>query len=104
MTTYWLKGEITPDRQLKVDLPSDIPAGTVQIAVLPEGEGVAARWTEAEVEAMFAQKAKDVKTGAAIVAELGDVIGSWADLEIDDPVEWLLEQRRLAENKRGITW
>jgi hypothetical protein len=95
MTTYWLKGEITPDRQLKVDLPSDIPAGTVQIAVLPEGEGVAATWTEAEVEAMLKP---ELQSNAEIVAWLQSEPTGWEDSP--DGATWVEQQRLKAQLKR----
>ena len=43
--------------------------------------------------------------GAKVVALLDQLdMSAWEALDIDDPVEWVKNQRREAERQRGITW
>ncbi len=72
MTTLKLKGFITEDRQLKVDLPDDVPAGEVEIT-LEIDQSI----TEEELKELMTFKPA---TGAEIADMLEAEDGWWEDM------------------------
>ena len=94
MVTITLKGYITEDGQIKVDLPENHPVGEVTLIIEPVDDE--APWTDEEIDELLRP---EPKTGAEIVQNLA--IGSWSDLGIKDGVEWVEEQRRKRREKRG---
>ncbi len=105
MDTIKLKGFITDNGELKVDLPPDLPSGEVEVTIQPVEQPVAEQeelpweerpWTEEEIREMLKP---NPKTGAEIVA-LGHT-GGWEHYGIKDSVEWIEEQRRKRREQRG---
>lgn len=100
MVALHLKGLITEDGQLKVDLPEGITPGEVDITVelAPENVPWELRpWTKEELAELMKP---DIKTGAEIVAMLQEM-GSEGWDHITDGAEWVREQRRKsAENSK----
>ncbi len=100
MAIIYLKGRITEDRQLQVELPDDAPIGEVDIALKPTQEDLPWElqpWTEKEWEELTRFKPA---TGAEIADMLEATDGWWEDMGITDSVAWVEEQRR----KRRKTW
>ncbi|RMF81310.1 MAG: hypothetical protein D6737_05445 [Chloroflexi bacterium] len=105
MVTITLKGRITDDGRLEVELPAGLPPGDVDVVlkmvqIANDADELSVNdvpmWTEEELDAMLRP---NPKTGAEIVA-LGHT-GGWEDMEITDSVEWVKEQRRKRREKRG---
>jgi hypothetical protein len=94
MVTITLRGHITEDGKLEVDLPEDHPIGEVNITI--EAEKIETEWTDKELAEMMLH---EPQTGSEIAQNAA--IGSWADQEIEDGVEWVNEQRRKHREKRG---
>lgn len=92
MATLRLKGFITEDRQLKVDLPDDVPMGEVEI-IIEVDEPI----SDEELKELMTFKPA---TGAEIAEMLESEDGWWEDLGITDGVDWVNEQRR----KRRFQW
>lgn len=104
MATWNLKGYITESGELKVDLPKDHPVGEVRVTIQAEDEFDAQEpipwdeqpWTEEELEEMLA---RHPRTLGEILKE--GLVGGWEDRGITDSVEWVLEQRRKEQERRG---
>jgi len=91
MPTIHLEGQITATGELILDLPKDLPSGHVHVTIetlIPESVK-SEEFTEEEVKDLLIFTPK---TGAEIVA--AGLMGGWRDLEINDPVIWVEEQRR----------
>jgi len=87
-----LSGQITEAGELKLELPSGLPAGEVWITIeIPEEPA----WTEDELK-----RALQITpmTGAEIVA--AGLTGGWEDMGITDSVAWVAEQRRKRRERR----
>ena len=87
-----LNGQITEEGELKLDLPSGLPAGEVWVTIeIPEEPA----WTEDELK-----RALEITpmTGAEIIA--AGLTGGWADQGITDSVAWVEEQRRKRRERR----
>ena len=94
MLTLHLKGQVTADGQLLVDLPQPIPDGDVNITIeIPNADET---FTEAELSDLMTFTPK---SGADVVA--AGLVGGWEDKGIDDPVAWVEEQRRKQREQRG---
>jgi hypothetical protein len=96
MTVIHLTGRITEDHRLEVELPDDLPAGTVMVTLTPTPDEDAP-WMPDEIREFLTFEGK---SGAAIAAS--GTFGSWAHLGIEDSVEWIQEQRRKRRERRGI--
>lgn len=89
MMALRLKGYITEDGQLNVELPEHHPTGEVTVTIeTPHTEGTSWEerpWTDEELDQMLQSKpipAKDI------------VAGGWEALNITDRQAWVEEQRR----------
>jgi len=81
-----LNGQITEDGELKLELPSGLPAGEARITIEIPAEP---KWTADELKRALQTTPM---TGAEIV-EAG-LTGGWEDQGITDSVAWVEEQRR----------
>lgn len=84
MSVIELKGRITEDGELKVDLPKGLPAGEIRVLLdVPEQSNdlpwEERPWTAEEIRELMTFHPA---TGAEIVAS--GVVGAWSDLEIHD--------------------
>jgi len=96
MAEVHLRGEITSDGQLKVELPPGLPVGEVEITL----EFAEDWWADEDflrelMEAIRPQPA----TGAEIAAMLQAEDEWWPD--VGDGAEWVAEQRRKRAACRG---
>jgi hypothetical protein len=93
MLTIRLKGQVTSEGQLLVDLPGDLPPGEVDITIeIPQA---AETFTEEEIAELLTFKPT---SGAEVVA--AGLTGGWEHKNITDPVEWVEEQRRKRKARR----
>lgn len=85
MTAIHIKGFITPDHQLQLTLPQDAPVGAVEVTIhtLPMMAD----------SGMTPDLSTHYPTGAEIVAMM-QTENLWWDLDIEDSLSWLEEQRR----------
>lgn len=102
MTTLRLTGVITPEGELKVTLPKNMPAGEVEVTIqsLAEQSPIIAEeedFTPQEIEELLTFE----PTSGADVVAMG-LVGGWEDLNIDDPVKFVEEIRRKAETRRNL--
>jgi hypothetical protein len=93
MAILHLRGIITSEGKLEVDLPGGVTPGevevTIQAAQTPREEAI---WTPEEIKAVMEQiQSAKPKTGAEIAASLTTSEG-WD--HIADGAEWIKEQRR----------
>lgn len=98
MTGIELRGRITEDGKLEVDLPAGLPPGDVRITLHAQPATLITDnlpWTEEELDAALTFVPR---TGAEIIAS--GVVGSWADEGIEDSLDWVLEQRRKRQEQR----
>ncbi|MBL8165539.1 MAG: hypothetical protein JNJ61_26385 [Anaerolineae bacterium] len=94
MITIRLRGQVTPDGQLRFDVPDDLPLGDVDITLeFPSPEE---QFTEAEVKDMLTFIPT---SGAEIIAD--GLVGGWEDLGITDSVTFVDELRRKQREQRG---
>lgn len=94
MVTIRLKGEVTPEGELVFDVPKDLPPGEVEITIqMPDASE---DFTEDEIADLLTFTPK---SGAEVVA--AGLTGGWEHMQIDDPVEWVAEQRRKQQERRG---
>ena len=87
-----LNGQITENGELKLELPSGLPAGEAHITIEIPTE---TDWTEDELK--WALQTTPM-TGAEIV-ESG-LLGGWEDKGISDGAAWVEEQRRKRRERR----
>jgi hypothetical protein len=87
-----LNGHITEEGELKLDLPSGLPAGEARITIEIPTE---ASWTSDELNRALQTTPL---TGTEIV-EAG-LLGGWADQGITDSAAWVEEQRRKRRERR----
>ena len=87
MVTIHLKGQITPDGQLLLDVPENLPPGDINVTL--EIPNTDEQFTEEEIKELLTFTPT---SGAEVVAT--GLVGGWEDLNITDPVEWVEEQRR----------
>ncbi len=106
-----VKATVNEDGKLIADLPADsgLSAGdevevTIHTAVPEPASDEDVTWTEAEIADIMSRLNSTPMTGKDAYESglLDDVIGSWADMGIDDPVEWLEEQRR--KRRKRFEW
>lgn len=97
MTTVTVKGHLTEDGELRVDLPRNFVSGEVEvtITVSEDQSDVAPAWTAEELQALLTP---EPKSGAEIAQS--DSIGAWEHLGIEDSVEWVAELRRARRDNR----
>ena len=103
MTTITLKGRITADGKLAVDLPENLPNDDFELVIqvsrqtppLPDD----APLTPEELEAMLHFQGKSL--GEILDSGL---VGSGADWDIGDSEEWVQEQRRKDQELRQARW
>lgn len=93
MLTIRLKGQVTSDGQLLVDLPDNVPPGDVEITI--EIAQADESFTEAEIAELLTFKPT---SGAEVVA--AGLTGGWEHKNITDPVAWVEEQRRKRKARR----
>ena len=101
MVTIQLKGRITNEGKLEVELPEGMPPSEVQVTIEiaadeTELPGELRTWTDEEIQEMLRPHPK---TGAEIVA--AGHTGGWEHYGITDGGEWVTEQRRKRREKRG---
>lgn len=92
MPTIHLKGRITEEGELDLQLPAGLPPGEASITIeIPIEPG----WTPEELD-----RALEVVplTGAEIVQ--GGLTGGWADRGISDGEEWVRERRQKRQEER----
>jgi hypothetical protein len=93
MVTIRLIGQITPDGQLRLDVPHNLPPGEVAITLeFPDFD-----------EAFTEDELKDLLTftptsGAEVVA--AGLVGGWEHKGITDPVAWVEDLRRKQREQR----
>ena len=86
-----VKGTITPEGEIKVELPEGWQPGEVEVAV-PVAVPEEAPFTEAELAEMMRFEGRS----------LGEIeTGGWEDMDIPDSAEWVEEQRRKEQERRG---
>jgi hypothetical protein len=93
MVTIHLKGQVTPDGQLKFEVPRNLPPGDVDITL--EIPNLDEQFTEDEIKELLTFTPT---SGAEVVA--AGLIGGWEHKGITDPVEWVEEQRRKQKERR----
>lgn len=94
MFTLHLKGQVTSDGQLVVDLPKTVPVGDVDITIeIPNADE---QFTPEEIQELMTFTPT---SGADVVA--AGLVGGWEDKGITDPVAWVEEQRRKQREQRG---
>lgn len=115
-TMEWLelKGHITEDGKLEIELPQNVESGDVDVLLKlkkPIQQQVETN-TEAIDEISTDEPSTEDEIRAALKFEgktVGEIlssglIGAWSDVEIDDPVEWLHEKRRKEQDGKDLTW
>jgi hypothetical protein len=104
-----VKGKVTEDGQLIIELPSDTPHGDVEVVVRKIAPAVTLELTpeeEAYWDTEFEALINDPKTftGLGLTAEeiaKSPEIGIWQDREdMADPVAYLAEMRRKSRERR----
>ena len=106
MATLHLKGLITEDGKLQVELPPDVQPGDVDVIIQPHAveEDVPWEerpWTEAELDELMT---RTPKTGAEIVQMLEETDGWWKGYDITDGAAYVQQIRRKEEERRGGKW
>ncbi len=112
MAIPWkLRGRVTEDGKLDVELPAGVPAGDVDVQVTPlavatndkpEGDE-SMEWTPEEWEALQALSKLSPKSPQEVIEMLQSMdAGSWAD--IDDPVEFDLKLREEEARRKNLQW
>jgi hypothetical protein len=108
MVTTQLRGRITENGDLEVDLPASLPPGEVQVTLEVSrdedllGNRVAIPreqrpWTDEELAELMRV---EPKTGAEIVEWLQKE-GGWEDKGITSGAEWVEELRRKRREEKG---
>lgn len=92
MTQLRLTAEITEAGELKVDLPSGLPPGKVEIVIQINNDP----WTHEDIVRLMKP---EPLSGAEIVAS--GLTGGWKDENIADGAAWVEEQRRTRRERRG---
>jgi hypothetical protein len=92
MTNLRLTAEITEAGELKVDLPSGLPPGKVEIVIQIDDMPP----TDEELAELMRV---EPLTGSQIVA--AGLTGGWKDANIADGAAWVEEQRRNRRERRG---
>ncbi len=98
-----LKGQITEQGELRVKLPAGMPAGEVDVFVLPADDTPSddVQWTEAELAVLSSPQAPTA-SGAEIVAWLQNSGPTgWED--ITDSAAWV-EEQRLKQRRHLPSW
>jgi hypothetical protein len=92
MATIRLKGQITEDGRLEVELPDGLESGEVNVVIetTPSSSSTGPAWTDEEIEELTRI---EPKSGADIVASLGT---GWESLTVSgsDWVEQIRRRRR----------
>jgi hypothetical protein len=86
MTTLRLRGRITSEGTLEVDLPTPMPAGEAEVTIEISPEEP---WSQQDLEDLLRP---EPLTGREIVA--AGLAGGWEDLGIPDGQTWVEAQRR----------
>lgn len=93
MLTLHLKGQVTPEGQLLVELPEKLPPGDVDVTInIPDADE---QFTPDEIQDLLTFTPT---SGADVVA--AGLVGGWEDKNITDPVAWVEEQRRKQREQR----
>jgi hypothetical protein len=95
MATIRIKGILTPEGEIKVDLPENWQPGEVEI-LIPQLE---AEWTDEQLKEMFEFKGQTL--GEILDSGL---VGAGADWDIGDSAEWVDEQRRKRMKESRKHW
>ncbi len=104
---YVLKGYITENGELQVELPPGIPPGEVQITIQaqPAAPSQDETWPEEERADLFPppEPLPDFKaqSGAEVIAML-DAEDGWWDADTPDGQTWVEERRRKAAERRKL--
>jgi hypothetical protein len=94
MATVRIKGILTAEGEIKVELPENWQPGEVEL-VIPTEETV---WTDEELKEMLNFK------GLTLGEIPADLIGAGADWDISDSAEWVEEQRCKRMEERRKRW
>ncbi|MDX1992335.1 MAG: hypothetical protein SF029_08100 [bacterium] len=100
MVTLHLKGRITENGRLEVELPEGTPPGEVTVAINLQHVPHTAAWEEipwTPEEIALTLSVKAPKTGAEIAAMMdsGELeFRAWQSADIPDAVEWVRALRR----------
>lgn len=96
MAALRLKAVVTADRQLKLDLPEDLPVGAEVEITLERSPA----WTDEEIAALMAElETIQPQSGAEIVAWLQSLEGGTGWEHIEDGGEWVEKQRRKSRER-----
>ena len=87
-----LNGRITNEGELKLDLPSGLPAGEARITIEIPTE---ARWTPEDLDRAL----KTVPMTGAEIVKAG-LVGGWEGTGISDGASWVDEQRSKRRERR----
>lgn len=100
MTIIRLKGNVNPNGELLIQLPTDIPAGEVIVQIEYGQAENAPTWSEEEWHEIQAQIAGSfpLSDGAAIVEALAEIdLSDW--ISIEDSETWLEAQKQKRQEK-----
>lgn len=102
MADLIVKGYITDEGELRVELPQGIPSGEVQVAISrqPKSTSSDETWTDEELDGLFDFKAKSGKAIAEFIESLPD--NPWKKMGITDSQAWVEDQRRKAAERRKL--
>jgi len=97
---YILKGFITENGELEIELPQGIPAGEVEVTIQPRMAATQEdeAWTGDELNDLFKFEAK---SGAEVIAFLEETNGWW-DEDTPDGLTWVEEVRRKEAERRNL--
>jgi hypothetical protein len=106
MATLHLKGRITENGELEVELPPDVQAGDVDVIIQPhivedDVPWEDRPWTEAELDELMT---RTPKTGAEIVKMLEETDGWWTGYGITDGAAYVEQIRRKEEQRSREKW
>jgi hypothetical protein len=97
-TVFHVKGYITDDGQLKVELPEGWQPGEVEVTIaVTEKSGDDIPWEERP----WTQEELDESLKFNPIPAENIVPGGWEDMGIEDSVQWVEEQRRKMMEGRG---
>lgn len=96
LTVLHLRGQVSKDGKLEVELPPDFPSGPVQVTIFFHDQGWEDQpWTEEELQLMMTT----LPTNGAAIAQSTALVGAWKDQGISDSVEWVEKIRRGKEEQ-----
>lgn len=95
-----VKGNLTADGKVQIDLPNGWVPGEIDVELLVEGDAESS-WTEEELQEL--EQYFEFK-GSTLGDIPDELIGAGADWDIGDSAEWVAEQRRKRAEKSHAKW